>query len=180
MKDGDVVTFKIRVSVSGEGEGFGRIKLRYDPSKAITKDEWAPQSCMDSAKGVVDGFAEGEITCIDDPTDATGCTVINGIKVCESQLAVTFARYSKTMQKVRVKADYDFYKGQMDCWTDPQGETHCPVNTGGNLDSCQKYEENLSAASSVPNVLMVLREVLVRATSTRILMTVVQMFLFRP
>ncbi len=31
---------------------------------------------------------------------------------------------------------------QMDCWTDPQGETHCPVNTGGNLDSCQKYEEN--------------------------------------
>lgn len=86
MKDGDVVTFKIRVSVSGEGEGFGRIKLRYDPSKAITKDEWAPQSCMDSAKGVVDGFAEGEITCIDDPTDATGCTVINGIKVCESQL----------------------------------------------------------------------------------------------
>lgn len=30
----------------------------------------------------------------------------------------------------------------MDCWTDPQGETHCPVNIGGNLDSCQKYEDN--------------------------------------
>ncbi|HEC1436580.1 conjugal transfer mating pair stabilization protein TraN [Klebsiella pneumoniae] len=143
VKDGDVVTFKIRVSVSGEGEGFGRIKLRYDPSKAITKDEWAPQSCMDSAKGVVDGFAEGEITCIDDPTDATGCTVINGIKVCESQLKPSpLPGIPKLCKKVRVKADYDFYKGQMDCWTDPQGETHCPVNTGGNLDSCQKYEEN--------------------------------------
>lgn len=143
VKDGDVVTFKIRVSVTGEGEGFGRIKLRYDPSKAITKDEWAPQSCMDSAKGVVDGFAEGEITCIDDPTDAKGCTVINGIKVCESQLKPSpFPGIPKLCKKVRVKADYDFYKGQMDCWTDPQGETHCPVNTGGNLNSCQMYEDN--------------------------------------
>lgn len=143
VKDGDVVTFKIRVSVTGEGEGFGRIKLRYDPSKAITKDEWAPQSCMDSAKGVVDGFAEGEITCIDDPTDATGCTVINGVKVCESQLKPSpFPGIPKLCKKVRVKADYDFYKGQMDCWTDPQGETHCPVNIGGNLNSCQMYEDN--------------------------------------
>lgn len=143
VKDGDVVTFKIRVSVTGEGEGFGRIKLRYDPSKAITKDEWAPQSCMDSAKGVVDGFAEGEVTCIDDPTDATGCTVINGVKVCESQLKPSpFPGIPKLCKKVRVKADYDFYKGQMDCWTDPQGETHCPVNTGGNLNSCQMYEDN--------------------------------------
>ncbi|HFG2087936.1 TPA: conjugal transfer mating pair stabilization protein TraN [Vibrio cholerae] len=143
VKDGDVVTFKIRVSVTGAGEGFGRIKLRYDPSKAITKDEWAPQSCMDSAKGVVDGFAEGEITCIDDPTDATGCTVINGIKVCESQLKPSpLPGIPKLCKKVRVKADYDFYKGQMDCWTDPQGETHCPVNTGGNLNSCQMYEDN--------------------------------------
>ncbi|EGH6430438.1 conjugal transfer mating pair stabilization protein TraN [Salmonella enterica] len=143
VKDGDVVTFKIRVSVTGEGEGFGRIKLRYDPSKAITKDEWAPQSCMDSAKGVVDGFAEGEITCIDDPTDATGCTVINGVKVCESQLKPSpFPGIPKLCKKVRVKADYDFYKGQMDYWTDPQGETHCPVNTGGNLNSCQMYEDN--------------------------------------
>lgn len=137
------MTITIRVSVTGEGEGFGRIKLRYDPSKAITKDEWAPQSCMDSAKGVVDGFAEGEITCIDDPTDATGCTVINGVKVCESQLKPSpFPGIPKLCKKVRVKADYDFYKGQMDCWTDPQGETHCPVNTGGNLNSCQMYEDN--------------------------------------
>jgi conjugal transfer mating pair stabilization protein TraN len=138
-----IVNFKIRVSVGGAGEGYGRIKLRYDPAKAITKDEWSPQSCMDSAKGVVDGFAEGEITCIDDPTDATGCTVINGVKVCESQLKPSpLPGIPKLCKKVRVKADYDFYKGQMDCWTDPQGETHCPVNTGGNLNSCQMYEDN--------------------------------------
>lgn len=143
VNDGDVVTFKIRVSVTGNGEGFGRIRIHYDPAKAITKDEWSPQSCMDSAKGVIDGFAEGEIACIDDPTDASGCTVINGIKICESQLKPSpLPGIPKLCKKVRVKADYDFYKGQMDCWTDPQGETHCPINTGGKLNSCQIYEDN--------------------------------------
>lgn len=115
MKDGDVVTFKIRVSVTGAGEGFGRIKLRYDPSKAITKDEWAPQSCMDSAKGVVDGFAEGEITCIDDPTDATGCTVINGIKVCESQLKPSpLHSIPKLCKRFELKLTMTFIRGK---WT---------------------------------------------------------------
>ncbi|ENI8049712.1 conjugal transfer mating pair stabilization protein TraN [Vibrio cholerae] len=143
VNDGDVVTFKIRVSVTGNGEGFGRIKIHYDPAKAITKDEWSPQSCMDSAKGVIDGFAEGEIACIDDPTDAGGCTVINGIKICESQLKPSpLPGIPKLCKKVRVKADYDFYKGQMECWTDPQGETHCPVNSGGNLNSCTDFENN--------------------------------------
>ncbi|MBE4620282.1 conjugal transfer mating pair stabilization protein TraN [Vibrio navarrensis] len=143
VNDGDVVTFKIRVSVTGNGEGFGRIKIHYDPAKAITKDEWSPQSCMDSAKGVIDGFAEGEIACIDDPTDASGCTVINGIKICKSQLKPSpLPGIPKLCKKVRVKADYDFYKGQMECWTDPQGETHCPVNSGGNLNSCTEFENN--------------------------------------
>ncbi|NAX20193.1 conjugal transfer mating pair stabilization protein TraN [Vibrio sp. V39_P1S14PM300] len=143
VNDGDVVTFKIRVSVTGNGEGFGRIRIHYDPAKAITKDEWSPQSCMDSAKGVIDGFAEGEIACIDDPTDASGCTVINGIKICESQLKPSpLSGIPKLCKKARVKADYDFYKGQMECWTDPQGETHCPVNSGGNLNSCTEFEKN--------------------------------------
>ncbi|CEK23262.1 protein of unknown function [Xenorhabdus nematophila AN6/1] len=60
VKDGDVVTFKIRVSVTGKGEGYGRIKINYDPAKVITKDEWSPQSCVGSAKGVIDGFADGD------------------------------------------------------------------------------------------------------------------------
>ncbi|UIP27672.1 conjugal transfer mating pair stabilization protein TraN [Photobacterium sp. TLY01] len=143
VNDGDVVTFKIRVSVTGNGEGFGRIRIHYDPAKAITKDEWSPQSCIDSAKGVIDGFAEGEIACIDDPTDASGCTVINGIKICESQLKPSpLPGIPKLCKKVRVKADYDFYKGQMECWIDPQDEIHCPVNSGGNLNSCTEFENN--------------------------------------
>jgi len=140
---GDVVTFKIRVSVTGKGDGFGRIKLRYDPDKAILKDEWSPASCVDSAKGIVDGFADGEFSCIDNPTDGKSCTVISGIKVCESQLkSAPLPGIPRLCKKVKVKADYDFYKGKMDCWTDPQGETHCPLNAGGKLNSCQQYEKN--------------------------------------
>ncbi|HCJ7277506.1 TPA: conjugal transfer mating pair stabilization protein TraN [Vibrio cholerae] len=147
VNPGDVVTFKIRVSVSGNGEGFGRIRIHYDPAKAITKDEWSPQTCISAANTVIDGlkdgFAEGNVSCIDNPADASGCTVINGVRICESQLSPSpINSIPRLCKKVSVKGSYDFYKGQMTCWTDPQGETHCPVNTGGNLDSCQKYENN--------------------------------------
>jgi conjugal transfer mating pair stabilization protein TraN len=142
-REGEIVTFKIRVSVTGEGEGYGRIRILYDPSKAITQDKWSPQSCLDSLHSVADGFATGEITCIDDPTDAQGCTIINGIQICEAQLRPSpLSDISNLCKRARVQVDYDFYKGQMECWTDPQGEVHCPVNNGGNLNRCGEYESN--------------------------------------
>lgn len=36
----------------------------------------------------------------------------------------------------------DFNVGMMQCWTDPQGETHCPENTGEIEDTCQQYEDD--------------------------------------
>ncbi|WP_370558358.1 conjugal transfer mating pair stabilization protein TraN [Edwardsiella tarda] len=142
VSPGDVVTFKIRVSVAGEG--FGRIKIRFDPSKTVTKDTWTPQSCLNSAKGVVDGFAKGTIECIDMPNVSSDkCTEINGIRICENHLAESpLPDISRFCKKVHVKADWDYYQGQMDCWVDPQGEKHCPINNGGNLNSCKKYEDN--------------------------------------
>lgn len=141
----DVVTFKIRVSVSGHGEGFGRIRILYDQSKAVTKDEWTPTSCLQAAQGITDGFATGSITCTDDPTDSTGCTIINGITVCENQLKETgLPGVPKLCKKVSVRASFDYWKGQMECWTDPQGETHCPDNNIDNpqLNGCVELESN--------------------------------------
>lgn len=144
VKAGDVVTFKIRVSVADAGEGFGRIKLRFDPSKTVTQDTWTPQSCLDSAKGVVDKFAKGSFVCTDMPTvDADKCTTINGVRVCQNNLADSpLPGIDNLCRKVHVKADWDYYKGQMECWVDPQGVKHCPVNNGGNLNSCAQYENN--------------------------------------
>ncbi|MDD3580105.1 MAG: conjugal transfer protein TraN [Desulfobacca sp.] len=36
----------------------------------------------------------------------------------------------------------DWNQGQMNCWTDPQGEVHCPENTGDRRDTCGELENN--------------------------------------
>ena len=36
----------------------------------------------------------------------------------------------------------DFNQGQMNCYTDTQGEVHCPQNTGGQNDTCTALENN--------------------------------------
>src|SRR5690606_23163556 len=74
-KKDQVVNFKIRVSVADEGEGFGRIRIYYDTQKVITKNTWTPENCIDSARGVEDGFAKGSVTCTEDPTIPNGCTL---------------------------------------------------------------------------------------------------------
>lgn len=140
---GTVISFKIRVSVSGEGEGYGKIKLDYDPDKVVMKDEWTPESCFESAQALDDNFASGEYKCVDDPgqTGPDGCAIIDGIPVCPDMLKEPpIDNISKTCRKVEVEADYDFYKGQMDCWTDPQGNEHCPTVDSDFSSSCEDYE----------------------------------------
>lgn len=138
-----VLRFKIRVSVTGAGEGFGKIQIKYDPSKAIIRDEWGTDSCIETALGVSDGFAQGEYSCIDDPRDAEGCTFTNGIKICEQSLKpAPLPGVPNLCKKVDVRADYDFYKGDMECFIDATGEEVCPVNEGGNLNTCTAYEDN--------------------------------------
>ena len=44
--------------------------------------------------------------------------------------------------KVSVKADYDFFKGSMDCWTDINGKEHCPEITESNDADCEEFENN--------------------------------------
>ncbi|CAM5561102.1 hypothetical protein ECAE60S_04543 [Eoetvoesiella caeni] len=173
VEAGKQVNFKIRVSVADEGEGFGRIRINYDPAKAITKDEWVPQDCVDAAIAVKDGFAKGTAECTDDPsrqpvceyvqdgsgnsiyqcdhnpegwtpgTPYDGCQYLNGVKVCENSLKPSpIAGIPNMCRKVKVEANYDFYKGQMGCYTDANGIQQCPDNQGGNLDNCGEFENN--------------------------------------
>ena len=142
-KKGDIISFKIRTSVTGGGEGYGRIKIHYDPKKAMMNDEWSPQSCIDSAKGIIDGFAKGSITCIDTPSVSNNCTVIDGMKICNSVLKPSpLPNISRFCRKVRITANYNFNKGKMDCWIDAKGDKQCPTNNGEQPDTCQKFENN--------------------------------------
>lgn len=150
VNKGDVINFKIRVSVSGAGEGYGRLKINYDPSKVITQDEWSPDGCLRAARAVQDSFAEGSFTCTNMPTllsDRSGnvenCISDNGVKICEEYLNPSpLQGISPLCKEVQVDAQFNFYKGNMECYTDANGYLQCPENTGGNLNSCSEFEQN--------------------------------------
>ncbi len=134
--------FKIRVSVGNRGEGYAKIRVRYDPAKIISKDEWTPPDCEKSARGIADGFCSGTAVCTDMPlVDADGCATLDGIKLCPGDMPPIGAGLSPLCRKATINAACDFYKGQMDCWTDPQGQQHCPNTSGENLASCTQFEQ---------------------------------------
>lgn len=144
---GKVVTFKTRTSVSGGGEGYARIKITYDPAKAVTDNGWGPEEHLPFFDQVNDGFCSNvSVTCTENPdTDGDGCATVSGVTVCEDALKPSpqnsIPRFCKA---VSASADCSFYKGPMKCYKDPQGVEHCPQNNGGNLDSCSTLENNKS------------------------------------
>lgn len=152
-----ILHFKTRTSVSGNGEGFARMKIIYDPNKVVQEEEWDNPDCMEALQGVSDGMAEGSVSCIKMPSnvDSSGCFMHNGVKVCRSMLGeppFDAAKYNidKLCQLVEVKSNFVFYKGDTGCWTGlvgyddkgkPQYEEVCGgENAGGNLDTCKEYE----------------------------------------
>lgn len=143
--EGQAVTFKIRTSVSGNGEGYGRLRVEYDPQSILEGDVWSPQGCIELAQAVTDGFARGNVQCVQSPAGAeNGCMNTNGFGLCEGNFANTpIPGISPLCQKVSVVADYSaFYKGDMDCYTAADGTLQCPHNSGGVLDGCKSLADS--------------------------------------
>ena len=153
-KDGEKINFKIRVSVTGGGEGFGRIIVKYDPNKIVANDLWKPKDCLDAALAIQDGMAEGQFKCTDMPEmTASGCAWISGVLVCPHHLAESpLPGISRFCRKVKVESNFIFNKGDTGCWNvvvgfDKNGnaiyEEVCGgQNLGGNLDTCKPYKED--------------------------------------
>lgn len=75
------------------------------------------------------------------------CADIAGGTICQSDLtsANPFAvkSISNLCQEVTIDTgSNNFNAGQMKCWTDPQGEVHCPTVNGELTDTCGPLEEN--------------------------------------
>lgn len=139
----DILSFKIRVSVSGEGEGYARLKIYYDPEKVIKDDTWTPQDCISTAQAIDDGFANGTYTCTNQPTASggDGCVDIEGLTICSDDLKdAPIKGVQNTCRTVQVDADFDFYKGNMECWTDPEGNEHCPTIEEDFTSQCEELE----------------------------------------
>ncbi len=143
FKQAGPVTFQTRVSVTGGGEGYGRIQINYDPSKAVTGDAWGSADCIQSARGIADKFCSGSYSCSRMPAVAGDCTDVNGVQICRSQLqAPPVSGIDKLCQEVTVNSSCGFYAGPLDCYTDINGQRQCPTSNGGNRNSCSVLEAN--------------------------------------
>lgn len=143
----DIITFKTRTSVTGGGEGYARIRITYDPKKAIVDNGWGPEDRLPMLKMIQDGFCtNSSVVCTSSPAvDARGCITENGVSVCREHIVESpHPSLDPFCRVAEASAECSFYKGPMQCYIDAQGVERCPVNEGGNLNGCQAFEENPS------------------------------------
>ncbi|NLC22358.1 MAG: conjugal transfer protein TraN, partial [Halomonadaceae bacterium] len=83
----EVVNMKIRVSVTGSGEGYANIRVHYDPDKVVSDDEWFGESCINKANIFNAQYGDTGATCTQMPSlNGSGCLVQNGVTVCPSKM----------------------------------------------------------------------------------------------
>lgn len=141
---GDVIRFRIRVSVTGGGEGYARIQLDYDPNQVVMQDDWTNNGCIESVKAIEDGFASGTVECtaISTTAAAIGCETINGVRVCNSHFSdPPLAGIPALCQEVQVTTNYDFFTGTF-CYDDASGQRRCVQGGTGSTNTCTAFEEN--------------------------------------
>jgi len=127
------------------GGGTVQIRIRFDPSQVLVADTWEDDpACLDLVHAIGDGACEGAIQCAQIPELTDGCIPFTGGSICEDDLLPSpVAGISNLCELITVSGDCSgFYQGQMDCWTDPQGELHCPYNAGGVETDCPALEED--------------------------------------
>ncbi len=112
------------------------VTLRHAP---VVEDRgWSdnPQCvAMANALAANGGFCQGSVTCGGaPPLDANGCYAGAGAPVCSGELQPSpIPGQSPFCTRIDVSADCSgFNRGQMACWTDPQGNAQCPFNEGNN------------------------------------------------
>jgi len=124
----------------------GRFKYQF---KSFKGNEWTTESCIDDAKKVNDGFCEGTLSITSGATNNSECINVNGIQICpgdEFANAMSgsplsgIPKLATELQLSELKCDFNV--GPMECWTDINGEEHCPVNSGENTNTCQEFEDN--------------------------------------
>ena len=141
--------FLIRVSVTGGGEGYGRIRLIYDESRLVTGDEWTiTPECNALINGINDGACTVEsMTCTDGPDHAVPCIQLNGFTLCQDDLLpAPVDGYSPLCRQGTIEADCRFYAGDLGCYTDINGIERCPTNDGGNENGCAAQEARAECA----------------------------------
>lgn len=142
--------FRQDTMVGGNGEGYSRIRLRYDVSKLISQDQWSwsGPNCQNLANAITDGICQtgSQLSCTNDPANNTGCYVdpTSQVLICGSDLTKAPVASSTGIRNTCMSISAD---GQCDlsatgqCWTDTAG-THClqPPTVNTPTTSCSTLE----------------------------------------
>lgn len=139
--------FLIRVSVTGNGEGYARIRILYDENRLITLDDWTiSPECNALIEGISDGAcALASMQCLDGPAMDVPCLTVNGFEVCQQDLSPgPVTGYSPLCRRGQITGSCSFNSGPLQCWTDPNGVEHCPENGGDNPNGCAAFENDAS------------------------------------
>lgn len=113
----------------------------------IVEDDWNPKECLKAAVATLEEFCTGSYQ---ETSGGQGqCVNLSGFDVCPGDAIYNKLRpppipnVDKLALKVHVSAlQCDYNEGPMDCWTDPQGKKHCPVNQDTVMDTCKEFEKN--------------------------------------
>lgn len=102
---------------------------------------WSHASCPDLVGRLGDGFCSGTATCTRNA--GTSCIEADGVSFCNGEIAPPpVAGVNRGCLQLTLNADCAFNVGPMECWTDPQGVTHCPTNAGGIATDCRALERD--------------------------------------
>lgn len=152
LRAGGDVEFRIRVSVTGRGEGYARMRIRFDPSRLVYSDVWTSSQNV-ARLGMVDpGFCTASVSCADmPPLDGNGCANIEGNTVCPWQLpsheSGFMSRFVNPLcRRVVANISCEFSRGPMECFFDAQSRVQCPSNSGPVVDTCAPLRTNPSCA----------------------------------
>ena len=150
FSSGGVKSFSQTTLVGGFGEGYARIRLRYNVARLITQDEWhwSGPNCQILANALTDHVCQAGsfLNCTTDPADASGCYVdpASQVMVCASDLSQAPVASSSGIRNscLAIEASGPCDLNNIgECWTDTTG-THCltPQASGSPTNTCKTLE----------------------------------------
>ncbi|MGB5737278.1 MAG: conjugal transfer mating pair stabilization protein TraN, partial [Thiohalocapsa sp.] len=118
------------------------VRIAFTPVPLMDHGWDAPEACVHLAQTIRDGaLCDGKALCGGAPPLAPdGCYEDLGVRVCPQDFGPSPVPWlSPFCRELTIVSDCaGFNSGPMQCWTDPQGQEHCPYNAGDIGDDCER------------------------------------------
>ncbi|WP_242519295.1 conjugal transfer protein TraN [Halochromatium roseum] len=120
------------------------IRIQFTPLPLHDHGWDASEACVHLAETIRDSaFCDGEAVCSGaPPLNQNGCYETVGVLICPGNFGPSPVPWLNPFcRELAISADCaGFSSGDMQCWTDPQGQTHCPYNPGDIDNDCGPLE----------------------------------------